>query len=92
MTGCSALLCSSRSEKGARLFRFPRDANRKAIWVLNMRRESGWKPTVNSRLCEVNYIPLDINSFYLLIMPIRFYRNISTLRNLKAIALINGTN
>lgn len=64
MTGCSALHCKSRSEKGVRLFRFPRDAKRKAKWVKNMNREKGWKPTVNSRLCEVNYTQLDINNIF----------------------------
>jgi len=53
MPCCSAVNCSNRSEKGYKLFRFPKD-DRGAKWVQNMRRGDKWSPTGSARLCEVN--------------------------------------
>jgi THAP domain len=45
--------CSNRSEKGFRVFRFPRDSERRSVWEVKVRRE-GWTPTDSSYLCEVS--------------------------------------
>jgi len=47
--------CSNRAEKGVRLFRFPRDEQRRARWVANVKRDR-WTPTASSYLCEVSAI------------------------------------
>lgn len=65
MTVCSAMNCNSRSEKGMKLFRFPKNDECRAQWIKNMERKADWKPTVNSRLCEVNYT-IDYKYVYLL--------------------------
>ncbi|XP_039281522.1 peroxynitrite isomerase THAP4-like isoform X2 [Nilaparvata lugens] len=54
MVGCSAPNCANKTEKGFRLFRFPTDEKRKAIWLQNCRLDK-WKPTSNSRLCEDHF-------------------------------------
>ncbi|XP_039287478.1 peroxynitrite isomerase THAP4-like [Nilaparvata lugens] len=54
MVGCSAPNCVNKTEKGFRLFRFPTDEKRKAIWLKNCRRDK-WKTTSNSRLCEDHF-------------------------------------
>lgn len=54
MVNCSAPNCANSSAKGYRLFRFPTDAVRKAIWLQNCRRDK-WIPTSTSRLCEVHF-------------------------------------
>lgn len=62
MTGCCAVNCCNRTEKGFRLFRFPSDVKRRAVWVQNMRREA-WKPNgINSYLCEVININTNNNT------------------------------
>eukprot|EP00102_Acyrthosiphon_pisum_P020833 XP_016658043.1 PREDICTED: THAP domain-containing protein 5-like [Acyrthosiphon pisum] len=54
MPCCSAVNCSNRSEKGFKLFRFPKD-DRGAKWVQNIRRGDKWSPTGSSRLCEIHF-------------------------------------
>ncbi|XP_033124860.1 serine racemase-like isoform X2 [Anneissia japonica] len=54
MTGCSAVGCKSRPEKNVRLFRFPSDKSRRKLWEVKLSRLN-WKPTNNSRLCEVHF-------------------------------------
>ncbi|XP_039286611.1 THAP domain-containing protein 2-like [Nilaparvata lugens] len=54
MVGCSAPNCANKTEKGFRLFTFPTDEKRKAIWLQNCRLDK-WKPTSNSRLCEDHF-------------------------------------
>lgn len=55
MPNCAAVNCSNRGEKGFKLFVFPRNPDRRAQWVQNMRRDN-WTPTDGARLCEVNFI------------------------------------
>ena len=52
MPCCVAVNCSNRAENGIRLFRFPRDKTRCAMWVAKVKRDN-WKPTQSSYLCEV---------------------------------------
>lgn len=55
MPSCSALYCNNRSEKGYKLYRFPK-GERGAKWLRNMQRGRNWSPTESSRLCEVNIL------------------------------------
>jgi hypothetical protein len=52
MPCCVAVNCSNRHETGFKLYRFPRDAQRRAVWASKVKREN-WKPTDSSYLCEV---------------------------------------
>ncbi|XP_046386791.1 uncharacterized protein LOC124156337 isoform X2 [Ischnura elegans] len=54
MVCCSAPNCSNSSRKGVRLFRFPSDPKRRAVWLINCGRDR-WKPSTTSRLCEVHF-------------------------------------
>ncbi|XP_068081292.1 peroxynitrite isomerase THAP4-like [Anabrus simplex] len=54
MVGCSAPNCNNVSSAGYRLFRFPSENSRRAIWLQNCRRDR-WKPTSTSRLCKVHF-------------------------------------
>ncbi|EZA52886.1 hypothetical protein X777_07704 [Ooceraea biroi] len=49
MPSCCAKKCKNRSEQGFRLFRFPKDIQRKNIWT----KQCGLQPKENARLCEV---------------------------------------
>uniref|UniRef100_A0A8C4QJV2 THAP-type domain-containing protein n=1 Tax=Eptatretus burgeri TaxID=7764 RepID=A0A8C4QJV2_EPTBU len=44
MTGCCAFGCSNRSEKGFHMYRFPRNPERRKLWVKRVRRV-GWELT-----------------------------------------------
>nr|XP_054757276.1 uncharacterized protein LOC129263389 [Lytechinus pictus] len=61
MTGCCALGCTNRSEKGFHMFRFPSNPERRKLWENKVRRV-GWKPTSSTFLCEVHF---DIHQFEL---------------------------
>lgn len=55
MTGCCAVGCSNRSEKGYKLFYLPRgksNEDRRRTWLLRIRRKD-FKPTNRTALCEV---------------------------------------
>lgn len=52
MSGCSAVGCSNRGERGYRMKSFPRNPERRALWAKQMKRDN-WKPNDNCRLCEV---------------------------------------
>lgn len=54
MVCCSAINCSNSSTKGYRLFRFPVENRRRAIWVKKCGRGGNWSPGLGSRLCEVS--------------------------------------
>ncbi|XP_067143497.1 THAP domain-containing protein 1-like [Centruroides vittatus] len=54
MVCCSAVNCNNSTDKGVRLFRFPADKSRRAKWYQYCRRNK-WKPTANSRLCEIHF-------------------------------------
>lgn len=52
MGGCSYQFCNNSSKKGYVMRIFPKNAERRAVWVQNMGRDN-WIPTDNSYLCEV---------------------------------------
>jgi len=52
MPCCVAVNCSNRSEKGFKLYCFPRNPQRRAVWAAKVKRDN-WKPTNSSYLCEV---------------------------------------
>ncbi|XP_071579535.1 uncharacterized protein [Temnothorax nylanderi] len=51
MPACCAKNCRNRAEQGFRLFRFPRDKQRKEIWS----KQCNTYPKENSRLCEFHF-------------------------------------
>ncbi|KAK0157029.1 hypothetical protein PV327_011449 [Microctonus hyperodae] len=61
MPSCAAVNCSNKREKGFRLFVFPRNLDRRAKWVQNMRRDN-WTPTKGARLCEDEWEKLKPNA------------------------------
>ncbi|KAF2893260.1 hypothetical protein ILUMI_12916 [Ignelater luminosus] len=61
MTGCTAANCTNHSRQGFRLFIFPRDPKRRAIWIQNCNREN-WVPPKNARLCERHFDPSQFES------------------------------
>lgn len=54
MVCCSALNCSNSSKNGYRVFRFPVESRRRAIWAKKCGRGGNWTPGLGSRLCEVS--------------------------------------
>ncbi|XP_046744137.1 zinc finger protein 62-like [Diprion similis] len=54
MSGCSAVGCSNRGDRGFFMKSFPRNPERRALWASQMNRDR-WQPTDNSRLCEVHF-------------------------------------
>ncbi|XP_074032118.1 THAP domain-containing protein 2-like [Leptinotarsa decemlineata] len=57
MVKCSSYYCSSNSEKketGISFHRFPRNEDRRAIWVANMK-ISNWSPSKNDRICSKHF-------------------------------------
>ncbi|XP_049573104.1 zinc finger protein 260 [Syngnathus scovelli] len=55
MARCVAVGCQSRSVKGVKLHRFPRDAKRRKIWAEKVCRQDGWKPNDYSYLCDKHF-------------------------------------
>lgn len=53
---CCAVGCSNRNTKGFRLFKLPKEKNRRLLWIRNIRR-SKWIPTDRSELCEAHFEP-----------------------------------
>ncbi|XP_049275223.1 peroxynitrite isomerase THAP4 [Rhipicephalus sanguineus] len=54
MTGCCVPLCTGGTYKGNRVFRFPREKNRRKIWELQVKRDC-WEATDASRICELHF-------------------------------------
>lgn len=58
MVGCAAFGCSNRSEKGVRMYGFPKDMARRKRWLEMVRRQDlqikGDKNN-NRKLCEVHF-------------------------------------
>ncbi|XP_077255491.1 uncharacterized protein LOC143893695 [Temnothorax americanus] len=56
MTGCIAINCNNRSEKGFQFFRIPINVERQKKWLqnLNLRREQ-WISSKSGRVCEVHF-------------------------------------
>jgi len=55
MGGCTAVNCSNTRNSGFRLFRFPRNPERRKTWLQNCRRDK-LQPTNSSELCEVSIV------------------------------------
>ena len=51
---CCAGYCTNTNIKGYQMCRFPKDSERKRIWIQNMNR-TDWIPTSDARLCDVSY-------------------------------------
>jgi len=45
--------CNVQEGQGKKFFRFPKDPERRSIWVLQTGRKF-WQPTASSCICEVN--------------------------------------
>ncbi|XP_035205520.1 uncharacterized protein LOC118180551 [Stegodyphus dumicola] len=54
MGGCAAPNCSNQSKNNFRLFRFPRNEERRRKWIINSRRDQ-WIPGPGAYLCEVHF-------------------------------------
>lgn len=54
MTGCVALNCTNRREKGFLLFSIPTNVERRKKWLQNLGREQ-WIPTKSACVCEVHF-------------------------------------
>jgi hypothetical protein len=51
---CAVKGCKSCSDKGKnKLFRFPRDLDRRKTWSFQVNRTGGWYPNNEDKLCEV---------------------------------------
>lgn len=53
MVGCAAVGCTNSSQKGSKMFSFPRDVVRRQIWSELTNRGGGWVPNNYSVLCQV---------------------------------------
>ncbi|XP_035232088.1 uncharacterized protein LOC118203895 [Stegodyphus dumicola] len=51
MGGCAAPNCSNQSKNNFRMFRFPRNEERRRKWIVNSRRDQ-WIPGPGAYLCE----------------------------------------
>ncbi|XP_050023635.1 uncharacterized protein [Dermacentor andersoni] len=56
MTGCCVPLCAGSSRKGHRMFRFPRDKERRKIWEVELKR-AFWEAKDTSKICELHFEP-----------------------------------
>ncbi|XP_035207609.1 peroxynitrite isomerase THAP4-like isoform X2 [Stegodyphus dumicola] len=54
MGGCAASNCSNQSKNNFRMFRFPRNEERRRKWIVNSRRDQ-WIPGPGAYLCEVHF-------------------------------------
>lgn len=54
MVGCAAPQCTNRSDCGYKLFTFPRDPSRHAVWIENSLR-TDFKEDADNRFCEVHF-------------------------------------
>lgn len=54
MTGCCVPLCTGSTQKGLRVFRFPRDPERRKKWESQVKRDC-WKATDTSKICERHF-------------------------------------
>ncbi|XP_072232581.1 THAP domain-containing protein 6-like [Leuresthes tenuis] len=57
MVGCAAFGCSSRSEKGVRMYGFPKDTERRKKWLAQVRRSNLTIPSAynNRKLCVAHF-------------------------------------
>ena len=56
-SSCCAFGCASRysKKKGVKLYRFPRDPERRSLWIQAIKREK-WQPNEHSRVCGRHFI------------------------------------
>lgn len=54
MTGCCVPGCSNSTTKGFSMRSFPRDRQRRALWIANIGK-TNWEPKAHSRICEVHF-------------------------------------
>ena len=56
-SSCCAFGCASRysKKKGVKLYRFPRDPERRSLWIQAIKREK-WQPNEHSRICGRHFI------------------------------------
>ena len=56
-SSCCAIGCTNRGSKenGIRLYRFPKDAERRRLWARVLKREL-WEPSEHSRICGGHFI------------------------------------
>ena len=67
MPCCAAVNCANRTEKGFRLYRFPADPIRRAVWAARVKRDN-WAPTDYSYLCQVCHLHFSaVLRFYMLL-------------------------
>ncbi|KYN07075.1 hypothetical protein ALC62_01964 [Cyphomyrmex costatus] len=67
MGGCAAPYCNNSTVKGHTMKRFPKNPERRVIWIKNVNRED-WVPTNNSLLCEC-YVRRDFSRKF---SPLKF--------------------
>lgn len=53
MGGCCAENCANNSRDGYRLFRLPKEQQRRQLWLRKINRK-GWEPGEHAKLCEVS--------------------------------------
>ncbi|XP_070171382.1 THAP domain-containing protein 2-like [Polyergus mexicanus] len=51
---CAVIGCNVKEKQGLMMFRFPKEAERRAKWVSLVNR-SNWQPHANSTLCEIHF-------------------------------------
>ncbi|XP_039281898.1 uncharacterized protein LOC120350879 [Nilaparvata lugens] len=54
MVGCSAFGCTTKSEKGYVMKKYPKDPARRKVWAAKVKRK-GWTPSDTSVLCELHF-------------------------------------
>lgn len=60
MPGCAAIRCSNSSSKGFLMKHFPKDSERRRLWLLKLKRDN-WVPTNYSCICKVSKLYLYYN-------------------------------
>ncbi|KAJ8319804.1 hypothetical protein KUTeg_001391 [Tegillarca granosa] len=56
MVYCVAKNCRTKSGQGIHLFTFPKDSERRELWIGNINREN-FEPAPHSRLCALHFTP-----------------------------------
>ncbi|XP_037528690.1 peroxynitrite isomerase THAP4 [Rhipicephalus sanguineus] len=54
MTGCCVPRCTSSHARGQRMFRFPRNCQRRKKWEAQVKRDC-WHPTDSTKICELHF-------------------------------------
>lgn len=64
---CCVPHCQNDFKSGVRIFRFPKDENKRHQWAQVIKAEPDFQPTENSRICEVKQENLTLSSSKILI-------------------------